>query len=313
MTAIIGLTTGITTAVGSVRTTGSGTTTGSRGNSSTGRIGTHRGPVAIGTAFRPSGDWCTTITSVRSIGNTLATGACISASTDAGCPCSCVLATRELFLYGECGSLKGGDTVSELPTVYIEREPLLSMVFAAVELFNRECLGYLFGYSSGKPTNYFIITNAVQLAAVVRRTRCGVHQSKRACKRIGGLIEKAPKLFPYLADFHSHPHPKMWRGSSGLSEEDRKSMTDAEEFCIIIALSPRGERLLEWTMRDDGTRLRGSLGRFDVHFTAHRVVRDDEKKPVKDEQGIQQTERLPLQVAKATLNALNRAAKSKKS
>ena len=34
--------------------------------------------------------------------------------------------------------------MSELPTVYIEREPLLNMILAAVEMYNRECLGYLF-------------------------------------------------------------------------------------------------------------------------------------------------------------------------
>ncbi|MEK9208760.1 MAG: hypothetical protein AAB910_01645 [Patescibacteria group bacterium] len=199
--------------------------------------------------------------------------------------------------------------MSELPTVYIEREPLLNMILAAVEMYNRECLGYLFGYSSGKPTKSFVITSAVQLAAVVHRSSCGLHQSKRACKRLGGFIDKASRLFPYLADFHSHPHPKMWPGLFGLSEDDRKSMHDEDKFCVIIALSPRGKRLLEWAMRDEGTRLRGSLGHFDVHFTAHWVVRDEEGKPVKDERGIQQTERLPLQVAKTTFRALNRANK----
>jgi proteasome lid subunit RPN8/RPN11 len=203
--------------------------------------------------------------------------------------------------------------MSGLPTVYIEREPLLSMMLAAVEMYNRECLGYLFGFSSGDPADNFIITSAVQLAAVVHRTSCGLQQSKRACKRLGGFIDKAPKLFPYLADFHSHPSSKMWPGLFGLSEDDRKSMHDEDKFCIIIAIARRTNRILEWTMRDDGTRLRGSLGRFDVHFTAHRVVRDDEGKPVRDESGVKRTECLPLRVAKTTLRALNRASKSKKS
>lgn len=203
--------------------------------------------------------------------------------------------------------------MAELPTVYIEREPLLSMMFAAVENYNRECLGYLFGHSSGKPKRCFVITNADQLVGVVNRATDQVRQSKRAGHRLNGLLEKAPKLFPYIADFHSHPHKKMWPGLSELSEVDRKSMGDADEFCIIIAIARRGNRILEWTLRDDGTRLRGSLDRFDVHFTAHRVVHDDEKKPVKDEKGIQKTERLPIRVAKTTLRALNRANKSKKS
>lgn len=182
------------------------------------------------------------------------------------------------------------------------------MVLSAVEMYNRECVGYLFGYVRKRPATQYTISSAMQLAAVVRRTPFGVHQSKRAYARMTKFINTTGSLFPVIGDYHSHPRQKSSRILFGLSATDRCSL-EVGNVAIVMAISPRERRLVQWELRDESTRLRGSLGRFNIHFTAHHLVSDGSGGFLKDADGVPVTERLVVEVAKTTLNALNRAAK----
>ena len=197
----------------------------------------------------------------------------------------------------------------EVPTVYIEREPLLNILMAAAEVYNRECLGYIFGRKPTKRQNRFVVTSAITCAAVVRRTNAHVRQSERAFRRMNELMQAEPASFPWLGDFHSHPS-RPYRLACDLSAEDLNNMvTDDYRFGILVSISRRGKRPLEWRLKSRRTRLRGTLGKFDFHLVAHQLIRDAAGTAIRDEHGKPKARRLAIEVASQTLKSLNRSAR----
>lgn len=195
-----------------------------------------------------------------------------------------------------------------MASVYIEREPLLAMLFSAAEVYNRECLGYLFGYGPSKKRDHYIVTSALNLSAIVRRTNRKVQQSHNGWMRLNQLIVTAPKLYPYLGDFHSHPGIPSLGRSLALSDADLQGMTAKDySFGVIISIMRRGKNRMEWRLKSRRTRLRGTIGRFDVHLVAYQIVRDGEGKPVKSDEGSLVGERMTLIIPRSVLVALNRA------
>lgn len=194
-----------------------------------------------------------------------------------------------------------------VPTVYIEREPLVAMLCAAVEVYPRECLGLVFGRKSSRRTLRHVITNVLNCAALTRHTTAEVVQSKRAGKRLYAFIDAAERLFPYIGYYHSHTEKTLRWQQFGFSHQDARTMSDADQFGIVLTVHPRTSRRLRWCIRSSHTRLRGSLGAFDFHLTAHALVRDAEGNCEKDDEGNWKTQRLPIAVAPQTLRALNRS------
>ena len=154
---------------------------------------------------------------------------------------------------------------------------------AAAEVYNRECLGYIFGRKPTKRQNRFVVTSAITCAAVVRRTNAHVRQSERAFRRMNELMQAEPASFPWLGDFHSHPS-RPYRLACDLSVEDLNSMApDDYRFGILVSISRRGKRPLEWRLKSRRTRLRGTLGKFDFHLVAHQLIRDAAGTAIRDE------------------------------
>jgi hypothetical protein len=183
----------------------------------------------------------------------------------------------------------------KVPAVAIHREPLLAMLHASVEMYNRECLGLMYGYCPSKGRDCFVITNAIQLAAVFH-SYCRVRHSIRADKRVRKFKAAAPKVFQYLADF-------------SLSDQDLLNIDPSDRFSLLIAIIRRGKRRLKWCLKSRKTRLRGSLGDFDFHILSYWPIRNGGGKLVADDRGIPRVERMPIRVARGTLALLNRATK----
>jgi hypothetical protein len=135
-------------------------------------------------------------------------------------------------------------------------------------------------------------------------------------------MKSAPALYRCLGDFHSHPASGPFKRPFFISDEDARSMTD-KDHCVGVILTisrraRRGSHLLDWRLKSNGTRLRGTLGDFNVHLMVYRVLRNRKgdvrrhKSTVPRKAGVPMTERLPIHVAPTTLKALNRAQSRRK-
>jgi proteasome lid subunit RPN8/RPN11 len=169
----------------------------------------------------------------------------------------------------------------DLPEVYIEKEPFLNMVVAALETGKRECLGIVCGRKPGRNRNYFHITNAAGFGCVRRRSNTEVEQSKLGFKNIAPLFTSDSPL-QLLGDFHSHPEWGGHRRSSELSEHDIRHMIDDEDdLGIVILRSSVVKDRGPWEALSDGS-VRGFITKKNVSLHAYMLVQEDgEKKSLK--------------------------------
>lgn len=192
-------------------------------------------------------------------------------------------------------------------TVVLGREQILSLIFSATENHQKECFGYLFGHlRRGK--EYRVIA-ARQCARMIERKKGCLRQSRRAGEQIWKFMKVSARLFPYLGDFHSHPITSLYHAAYGLSDEDLGNIFDHDRICVVITLVRRGNRALEWCLKDHRTRLRGSYGDFDFHILAYGPLRTSEDKLARDERKLPRVQRLRLSVSRWTFRAFNRAIK----
>lgn len=161
----------------------------------------------------------------------------------------------------------------DLPVVYIEQEPMKNMVWSAVEVFNRECLGFVFGRKPSKKYNSFVIENAVNIQMATRRN-LEVKQSKTSSDRMDAIIDKYGGLYPFIGDFHSHPEWRTHKRLADLSEDDVKSMKE-DKIClsIIIKISSINKDRPIWGNVSGGG-IQGSLDRYKFHINAFTMLGD---------------------------------------
>lgn len=196
-----------------------------------------------------------------------------------------------------------------IPTVYFEREALLSILYAAVEVYNRECLGVIFGKKiSGDPPK-FIVTAARSWAAVVRRTNAEVHVSQRALQRVNRLLE-APNLFSYLGDFHSHPLLRDVEPLPNPSQLDVQMLASEEQkegecLGVIISIAQRKRKRDRWRLMDHRTLLHGSLQEFECNIVVHQLAHDEDGERIRDSSGDLVSRRLCIRISRSTRHALN--------
>lgn len=184
------------------------------------------------------------------------------------------------------------------PIVYIEKEPFLTMIFASVETFKRECLGYIFGYKPTQDRNSFVITNAIPIQLAKKRKNSEVEQSKLSMNNISNCFDGYPSLFRKIGDFHSHPEWGRHKVQAIPSKQDIKDMIEEEiPIGIIIAISLLNKERILW-QNTSGGGVKGSLGKYKFHLNVFRVVKDEDNN---------RTEESLTVYAPAATRSLNRA------
>lgn len=164
------------------------------------------------------------------------------------------------------------------PTVYIEKEPFLNMVWSAIESFNRECLGYMFGKCPTKDHNFFVVENAVNIQLARVRKNMEVQQSRASSNRTEGVVEKYGRLYPFIGDFHSHPEWHKRKRLAVPSEQDKKAMIqDNIKLSIIIKISTINKERLLWENISSGG-VHGSLDKYKFHLNAFSMISDKSSK-----------------------------------
>ena len=163
-----------------------------------------------------------------------------------------------------------------LPTVHIRKEAFLVMVWAAIETFRKECLGFLLGYPPTAEKNFYNITDAVPFQKVRRRSNLEVTLSDRADARFKNFISGIDSVYPkYLGDFHSHSEWGNYTPMSDMSEEDLKQFAKTSEpLEFIIGISARKKGRAVWELLTDGS-VKGSFSKFNLHFNVYTLVSED--------------------------------------
>ncbi len=164
------------------------------------------------------------------------------------------------------------------PIVYIEREPFLDMLMAAVDTFRKECFGYFFGSKPTKNKNAFLIKNAIAIQNTIKRANTEVKVSKGCGQRLDGIFSKYPGLYPAIGYFHSHPEWGSIPGSHEMSDDDILEMSNSDsEIAVVLKISSRKRERLDWISKPDGG-VRGSYGDYIVDFNVYRLIIEDNQK-----------------------------------
>jgi len=136
--------------------------------------------------------------------------------------------------------------------IYISEQAFLGIVFAAAEVYRRECYGFLFGYAlPGK----VIVEGALPYQTAERRFS-EVSLFERENKVIQSVIARFPK-HEYLGEFHSHADYRGREAQAALTDDDLLDM-HGSEIALVVAVNPR-RRKRPWSANADGS-LSGTLG-----------------------------------------------------
>lgn len=187
-------------------------------------------------------------------------------------------------------------------TVHIRKEAFLIMLWAAAEVFKKECLGALLGYTPSPSRDHFLINDVIPFQGIEKRLNTEVVQSDRSNARwneFWGRLQFRPKR---LGVFHCHPEWGAHKPPSEMSDKDVRDMKEQKSpLEIIICISSRGKgSYLHWELLEDRS-IQGSLASFNFRINAFTLVGEGEDA---------EPARIQI-VSPAALRKLNRAQRRK--
>jgi proteasome lid subunit RPN8/RPN11 len=174
------------------------------------------------------------------------------------------------------------------------------MIWSALEVFKKECMGFILGFKPNKNNKNYFVTEACPYQSLRRRKNTEVELSQRTWERFDRLFfQKLVEIFPKcLGDFHSHPEWGTLKPSGELSDRDVegfiKSGVDLE---IVISISSRKKGHVLWESLPDGS-VKGSFDGRNFELNAYTLV--------EGEGGIKVPQRLQIR-ARQAIESLNRA------
>ncbi|MBI3954394.1 MAG: hypothetical protein HY330_07755 [Chloroflexi bacterium] len=160
------------------------------------------------------------------------------------------------------------------PRLYLSENAFLGVVLAAVEVFNKECLGILTGYRSGG--SGIVVQRAVALQSAARTPR-EVRPNKAARGRVRQALASLSTLERPLGWFHSHPNQRLEPALHRLSPTDGASL-EVGEIEVLAAIWPR-RRSQPWSYNPRTHTLSGSLGDYNLKLSAW-LKADAQHRPV---------------------------------
>jgi proteasome lid subunit RPN8/RPN11 len=147
--------------------------------------------------------------------------------------------------------------------VYLSENAFLDLVLSSVEVYKKECFGFLLGY---KLADRFIIEHAFTVQIAERGLKSVEYKDKHF-KRIAPILNRLKKL-EKIGDFHSHTQFGLTKGLSVPSREDIKEMVPHNIY-LIVAINNK-EKKMDWGENRDGT-ISGSVGKFFFKISGHFV------------------------------------------
>lgn len=153
--------------------------------------------------------------------------------------------------------------------VYLSESTFLGLLLSAAEVYKKECLGYLLGYSL---EDRFIVEHAFSLQTATRKHK-GVVLKERNQRKIEEILERFAKL-QIIGDFHSHTQYGDTRGLFIPSPDDISSMVKGEIY-LIVAVNDI-DKVYSWSENRDGT-ISGSVGKMFFKIAAYYLASKKKK------------------------------------
>lgn len=146
--------------------------------------------------------------------------------------------------------------------VYISQGAFWGLLVSAIEVYKRECFGFLIGYRD--INNVFIVEHALSFQTA-KRYNTGVIENKRAIKRIKKFLSNLPPL-SLIGDFHSHAG---WGDLKGVPTPSNHDVLEMERNNLYIILEVNNKRKsVPWNYNDDGT-LSGTTDEYYFKIVAY--------------------------------------------
>ncbi len=146
--------------------------------------------------------------------------------------------------------------------VYISEDAFWGLLVSAIEVYKKECFGFLIGYRDAN--NVFIIEHALSFQSA-RRYNTGVIENKRSVRRIKKFLSNIPPL-TLIGDFHSHAGWGDFKGVPTASDQDILEM-EPNTIYIIIEVNDK-RKAVSWNYNDDGT-LSGTTDEYYFKLVAY--------------------------------------------
>lgn len=146
--------------------------------------------------------------------------------------------------------------------VYISEDAFWGLLVSAIEVYKKECFGFLIGYRDAN--NVFIIEHALSFQSA-RRYNTGVIENKRSVRRIKKFLSNIPPL-TLIGDFHSHAGWGDFKGVPTPSDQDILEMEPNTIYVIIEVNDKR--KAVPWNYNDDGT-LSGTTDEYYFKLVAY--------------------------------------------
>jgi proteasome lid subunit RPN8/RPN11 len=131
--------------------------------------------------------------------------------------------------------------------VYLSENAFWGILVSAIEVYKKECFGFLIGYRDA--SNVFIVEYALSSQSV-KRYNTGVIENKRAARRIKKFLSNIPPL-SLVGDFHSHAG---WGDLKAVPTPSSQDIVEMELNTIYIITEVNNKRKsVPWNYNDDGT------------------------------------------------------------
>lgn len=131
--------------------------------------------------------------------------------------------------------------------VYLSEDAFWGLLVSAIEVYKRECFGFLIGYRDAN--NVFIVEHALSSQSA-KRYNTGIIENKRSARRIKKFLSNISPL-SLVGDFHSHAGWGDMKAVPTPSDQDIRQMAPNTLYIIIEVNDKR--KLLPWNYNDDGT------------------------------------------------------------
>lgn len=155
--------------------------------------------------------------------------------------------------------------------VYISANAFWALLISAIEVYKKECFGFLLGYRDS--SNIYIVEHAISYQTANRK-HTSVEKNHRAAKRIQKFLESLPHL-SLVGDFHSHTGWGDLKGVGIPSVQDICDMSPEQLSLIIVANDKR--RSSPWQYNGGGS-LSGTVADYHFRLSAYYLENSRSKR-----------------------------------
>ncbi|MEW6456870.1 MAG: Mov34/MPN/PAD-1 family protein [Acidobacteriota bacterium] len=157
-------------------------------------------------------------------------------------------------------------TDSKRKIVYIKERAFLAMILSVIEVYKKESIGLLLGYSS---PDEFIVEYAIPYQTA-ETTFSKAEPKLKAFERMSNLLQNLP--VKVIGDYHSHTEFGKSKAKAIPSGEDIADMSP-DKIHLILAVNA-AEKNRKWNHHSNGS-ISGTFGNYEITIAAATLYKQN--------------------------------------